>query len=239
MSDSMWGTWGASVIGPMHVKRGIPNQDAWMARQYKWGNVVVVSDGLGSKSHSDHGSKAACLSVFEAAKNYNNNRQANVTDLLRLIHANWLVRVSPYHPSDCSATCLFAIQIETQLTLGRLGDGLIVAHGNDSNDCLILSDDKEDSFSNFTHCLGHDFKPEQWETMTKDIHNCRAVILCTDGIADDLLPDKHCVFAHELYFNYREISAAKRKKDRFLVTPMIKPSPVYTSKEVPGEPICR
>ena len=70
MLDQLWNSWGASVIGPLHVKAGIPNQDSWMARRYKWGNVVVVSDGLGSKAHSDHGSKAACLAVFEAAKSY-------------------------------------------------------------------------------------------------------------------------------------------------------------------------
>ena len=120
MTDFTWSRWGASVIGPMHVKNRIPNQDSWMARQYKWGNVVVVSDGLGSKPHSDHGSKMACLAVFEAARAYQKNRQSKVTDILRLIHANWLVNISPFSASDCSATCLFVIQIGDQLTLGRL-----------------------------------------------------------------------------------------------------------------------
>ena len=80
-------------IGPLHVKTGIPNQDSWMARRYKWGNVVVVSDGLGSKAYSDHGSKAACLAVFEAAQSYQNTPDANIVDILRLIHANWLVKI--------------------------------------------------------------------------------------------------------------------------------------------------
>ncbi len=66
------GTAGGLSNRPLHVKAGIPNQDSWRARRYKWGNVVVVSDGLGSKAHSDHGSKAACLAVFEAARNYQN-----------------------------------------------------------------------------------------------------------------------------------------------------------------------
>ncbi len=104
----------------LHVKAGIPNQDSWMARRYKWGNVVVVSDGLGSKAHSDHGSKAACLAVFEAAKSYQNTPDVNIVDILRLIHANWLVKIAPYSSTDCSTTCLFAIQIEGIITLTAL-----------------------------------------------------------------------------------------------------------------------
>ena len=213
MTDSMWSSWGASVIGPMHVQKGIPNQDFWMARQYKWGNVVVVSDGLGSKLHSDHGSKAACFAVLEAAKTYSNNCQARFEDILSLIHVNWLVKVSPFSPYDCSATCLFVIQIDGQLTFGRLGDGLIAIHGETESDCLILSDNKQDSFSNFTCSLTKDFNLAQWETATMGIQNCRAVVLCTDGIADDLLPGKQMDFAQELYSNYKNLDPAERKKD--------------------------
>lgn len=213
MSDSVWSSWGACVIGPLHIKNGIPNQDSWMARQYKWGNVVVVSDGLGSKPHSDHGSKAACLSVFEAAKTYQKNRQANIADILKLIHANWLIKVAPLSPSDCSATCLFAIKIEGIITLGRLGDGMIAVYGDSKKDCLILSDNKQNSFSNYTYSLHHEFKPDQWETTTIEVSICKAVVLCTDGISDDLLPEKQMIFVQELYSSYTDIAPAERNKD--------------------------
>ncbi|MGK0290454.1 MAG: hypothetical protein ACI86H_001913, partial [bacterium] len=68
--SSIWKSWGASVAGPSHLKLGIVNQDAWISRHYSWGDVVVVSDGLGSRQQSDLGAKAACLSVLEAAKVY-------------------------------------------------------------------------------------------------------------------------------------------------------------------------
>jgi serine/threonine protein phosphatase PrpC len=210
MTNSMWSSWGASIIGPMHIKNGIPNQDSWKARQYKWGNVLVVSDGLGSKPHSDHGSKAACLAVFEAAKTYQNNRQAKIPDILRLIHANWLVKVAPFSPSDCSATCLFAIQIDEQITLGRLGDGLIAVYGESEKDCFILSDKKQDSFSNYTYSLHHEFKPNQWETVTIDSSSCKAILLCTDGISDDLLPESEIKFTQEFVDEYRNIAPNMR-----------------------------
>ena len=210
MSDSVWNSWGASVIGPMHIKNSLPNQDYWMARRYKWGNVVVVSDGLGSKPHSDNGSKAACLAVFEAAKIYQKNQQANIIDILRLIHANWLVKVAPLTPSDCSATCLFAIQIEEKITLGRLGDGMIAAYGESENNCIILTDNKQDSFSNFTYSLHHEFRPNQWETKTIESSKCKALVMCTDGISDDLFAEKRIDFAKEIYLSYRSINSKIR-----------------------------
>jgi len=213
MLDQRWNSWGASVIGPLHVKTRIPNQDSWMARRYKWGNVVVVSDGLGSKAHSDHGSKAACLAVFEAAKSYQNTPNANLVDILRLIHANWLVKIAPYSSTDCSATCLFAIQIEEIITLGRLGDGMIVALEETSENHFILSDNKQDSFSNCTNCLQQEFKPEQWDTATIESAKCNAVVLCTDGISDDLLPEKQIEFISEFVGEYAGMEQKKRRID--------------------------
>lgn len=213
MFDLFWNSWGASVIGPLHIKTGIPNQDSWMARRYKWGNVVVISDGLGSKPHSDHGSKAACLAVFEAAKSFKNNPEANIVDILRLIHANWLVKIAPFSPSDCSATCLFAIRIEEVITLGRLGDGMIAVYGEPDKDGFILNDNKQDSFSNYTDSLHQEFVPNHWETATIEGAECRAIVLCTDGISDDLLPEKQMFFAEELYSAYTDLEPAERKKD--------------------------
>ena len=91
---SCWRSWGHSMIGPLHQKNGLPNQDAWLARHYSWGDVVVVSDGLGSKPHADTGAKMACRAVCEAAKFYQKNTSAPLEELTRLIHAMWLIFIS-------------------------------------------------------------------------------------------------------------------------------------------------
>lgn len=213
MLNLHWNSWGATVIGRSHTKAGLPNQDFWMARRFKWGNVIVVSDGLGSKPHSDHGSKAACLAVFEAARTYQNSPDAKIVDILRILHANWLVKISPFSSSDCLATCLFAIQIEGVITLGRLGDGMIIAYGESEKSCLTLNDNKQDSFSNYTNCLQQEFNADHWDTATVDSAECRAVILCTDGISDDLLHESQIIFAQELYSTYANVASKERKKD--------------------------
>jgi len=213
ISNCFWDTFGESVIGPAHKKNGIPNQDYWMAKQFWWGNVVVVSDGLGSKSHSDIGSKAACLSVIETAGTFYKNQNANINDILRFIHANWLIKIAPLSASDCSATCLFVIQMNGKLILGRLGDGLIAVNSKIDKNCFILSDNKQDSFSNMTNCLTSNFNINCWETILVNDENYNAVILCTDGIADDLEPECETEFAKSIYFKYKDFNSKKRKKD--------------------------
>ena len=213
MHNNQWDSWGESVAGPTHLKCGVPNQDAWMSRCYKWGNVVVISDGLGSKPHSDKGAKAACLSVLKAAETYQHNPQANISDILRLIHAHWLIKISPFPASECSATCLFVIRLGNQLILARLGDGLIIAHTNSQQDSILLSDTKQDSFSNLTYSLSHEFNLAQWEVKSINADRCVAVVLCTDGIADDLLPAKQIAFTKALYLNYKDTDVLARNKD--------------------------
>ncbi|MBM76541.1 MAG: hypothetical protein CMK59_14130 [Proteobacteria bacterium] len=194
MLEQSWSSWGASVIGPLHDRMNMPNQDSWMAHQCDVGHIVVVSDGLGSKQHSDQGSKAACLSVVEAAKHYSNHPEANIADVVRLVHAYWLVKIAPFSPENCAATCLFALQLKNTITLGRLGDGMIAVYGTGEDNSLLLYDNKEDSFSNYTNSFQRDFILDQWSLASINADECKAVVLCTDGISDDILPEKRLDF---------------------------------------------
>jgi len=213
MNSSRWNTWGLSVRGPLHKKNGLPNQDAWMARRYKWGNVIVVSDGLGSKEHSDKGSKAACLAVIEAANCYRMNYNSNFEDILRVLHAHWLVKIAPFSPADCSATCLFAVQIGREITIGKLGDGMIAVTNNPKRNGIVLSDDEQEYFSNQTDCLDSTFSSDKWESKTIDASECESIVLCTDGIADDLIPEERINFAQNIHAAYRTMAARRRSRD--------------------------
>ena len=184
--------WHVGINGEMSLL----SQTAWVVR------YIQITD-----------QKPPVFLFFEAARSYHTTPEANIVDILRLIHANWLVKIAPYSSSDCSATCLFAIQIEGIITLGRLGDGMIAALGETEENHLILSDNKQDSFSNYTNSLQQEFKPDQWETATIESAACNAVVLCTDGISDDLLPEKQMIFAQELYSTYADLESEERKRD--------------------------
>lgn len=213
MKKRLWRTWGASRIGPGHLRLGLPNQDAWLAQQFNWGEVVVVSDGLGSRPKSDLGARAACYAVVEAARLYHNCARAPVQELLRLIHALWLLKIGPHAANDCCATCLFVIRRKGQCLLGQLGDGMIAVCGDNSEQSILLQADKQDSFANLTHSLGAAFNPEHWQTGSISTEQCQAVVLCTDGIADDLLPSKQSQFARELVTVYGSKSPRQIKQD--------------------------
>ena len=213
LNENIWNSWGSSMIGPLHIRLGLPNQDTWISRSYSWGDVVVVSDGLGSRSKSEVGAKAICKSVIEAAKHYCNCPQAKTEDILRFIHSLWLLKISPFEPEQCSATCLFVIRCKGKCFLAQLGDGLIVVCGKTSSDTIVLNDSKHDSFSNLTFSLGRQFRPEQWKTLTIESDQCQAIILCTDGISDDLLPERQNEFAKELYISYQNYQPRQRIKE--------------------------
>ena len=207
----------ASVAGPLHVKNGIPNQDYCLAKRCKWGNIVAVSDGLGSKIHSDIGSREACKAVFEAARCYSNRDMGSfdflTIDMLQTIHTNWLIKIAPLSPYDCSATCLFAFLYKEEIMLGRLGDGMIAALGKSDKDNLILSENKQESFSNCTECLQEEFKPDKWEVRIINSNEYDAVLLCTDGISDDLVPEKTIAFSQELHRSYVNMRPRKITRD--------------------------
>lgn len=201
-----WQIWGSSVTGPLHQQQGIPNQDAWIARRYRWGHVLAVCDGLGSKPHSHLGSSAACAAVITAARCFQRHPQAGTEALLRLIHAHWLLNIAPLTASQCATTCLFAIHTAEKVIVGRLGDGAIAVYRAADEGCTLLCEDKQAAFSNLTASLHQAFKPELWQVAVFNPQEVSAVFLCSDGIADDILPTAFTAFIHEMYRQYAALT---------------------------------
>lgn len=206
-----WASWGVSVIGPGHKKSGLPNQDAWLSRCFKNGIAVAVSDGLGSKPLSDKGSMAACRSVLDAVQIFQHHSYSDFKNIPELIHALWLLKLGNKNPSECATTCLFAIQAGEKVILGRLGDGLILCFGK--NQHIIMEDKKEEDFANITNCLTGRFAAEEWEITTISAEECDAVILCTDGVANDIAEDKRIDFSNDLYVEYKDMNRRKRSRE--------------------------
>lgn len=180
---TLWKSFGASVPGPAHLAAGLPNQDAWAAFHRDWGDGIVVSDGLGSKPFSSFGSKAACQAVTQACRS---RAEANPASLLQRITSNWLSLVAPLEPSDCAATCLFAFRTKTGVIhLGMLGDGLVAAIRSDGS-VMSLADDKSQGFSNITAALSQRVSERDWQFSSLPERDCLAILLCSDGVADDV-----------------------------------------------------
>jgi serine/threonine protein phosphatase PrpC len=192
-ATTSWKSFGASVIGPGHIAVGKPNQDAWSSFHHLWGDGIVVSDGLGSKALSDYGSDAACWAVEQAVHRFSVRAQDTETvadgqypALLADILRGWLDSIAPLDPKDSSATCLFAFRLNDGLVrMGILGDGCAAVVKHDGA-IVSLSDGKTTGFSNTTSALSPSTSEASWKVLDVPEADCEAVILCTDGVSDDL-----------------------------------------------------
>lgn len=210
----VWRSFGASVIGPGHVATGMPNQDAWTAFHHMWGNGIVVSDGLGSKPFSDIGSRVACLAVPHAIYSCFAKNEMDIHVLCDLIKNKWIFLITPLIPRDCAATCLFAVRMNNGLILmGMLGDGLAAAVRGDGS-VTSLSDDKTEGFSNITAALSPGVTAKDWRWLSMSEEECRSIVLCTDGVSDDLSDITGFVKAFcEEHRSFSSASAARRVRE--------------------------
>lgn len=203
----MAGVFCASVRGSGHMRHDVPNQDSWLGCHAHWGDLLVVSDGLGSMPHARLGADAACAAVScAAAMAHWQNPQ--LADLPCLIHANWLRLVSPLNPESCGATCLFALRRDGNLWLGQLGDGMIVALGRHV-DGLVFEDLNE--FVNVTDCLGAHFFPESWQWAVVPENALEGVVISTDGVSVDIPDSSKSAFCRDFWEEYRHMEPRRRK----------------------------
>lgn len=211
---TVWRSFGASVTGPGHLASGKPNQDAWVAFHRDWGDGIAVSDGLGSKPFSDFGSHAACLAVADAVHACHSKTGIGRSLLSDLIKDNWLSRIAPLEPRDCAATCLFAFRTNGGVVcMGMLGDGLIAAVKTDGS-VVLLSDDKSERFSNITAALSQNVTEKDWRWLSIPEGDCRSIILCTDGVADDLADVIGFVMGFsDAHRDLASVSAARRARE--------------------------
>lgn len=201
---TLWKSFGTSVRGPGHIAIGTPNQDAWSSFHRTWGDGIVISDGVGSKPLSNFGSDAACRAVEYAALAFGEQTEINLGFLFKRIRDNWLSLIGSLDPRDCSATCLFAFRLgDGAIHLGMLGDGLAAAVKSDGS-VVSLTEDKSRGFSNITAALSSNLSTKDWRHLSLLEKDCTAILLCTDGVADDLdnvegfvkgVIDAHCPLA--------------------------------------------
>lgn len=194
----VWQFFGASVRGPLHQSLGLPNQDAWLGHTTARGAMIAVCDGLGSRPMAKLGAIQACLAARDAINSWNQLPNRSASTLPRLIRAFWEMRTAPAEPDQCATTCLFAAATrQGRLIIGGLGDGLALLRFPDGNTRRLI--ERGSSFTNQTLGLGVPHKLSDWVLDVVPVAEPHtAVVLATDGIADDLVEDRMSGFANWL-----------------------------------------
>ncbi|GAB6091566.1 hypothetical protein JCM12856_31600 [Spirochaeta dissipatitropha] len=128
---------------------------------------------------------------------------------MSLVHAYWLVNIAPLRAADCAATCLFTYVNQDSVLIGRLGDGLIGVLGKNAAPDRLFREHKGDDFSNSTHSLASKYGLQCWELERLQRDHCSTVLLCTDGISEDIAEGSEIAFIQELEQTSCEISNRK------------------------------
>lgn len=135
-----WRIAAASALGTSHAKLGLPCQDAHVVRLLADQDgedvlVVVVSDGAGSASKADIGSRLTCSTIAEAAEVYLIDG-GKVGDIAPSIARSWVGMVQQAigirAEKDCSVardyacTMLVAVVGQDAAAIMQIGDGATV-----------------------------------------------------------------------------------------------------------------
>lgn len=181
---------GASVRGPLHRSEGRPNEDAWLHARGPFGALAVVCDGLGSRPNARAGARSACAAVKEAVSRWSKADDAPLSYLSHLVEVLWRLRLHPTPPNSAATTCLLALAtVSGKCVVGGVGDGLALVRTGAT--LRVVVGDRGEHFANETMGLGASTGPRAWtlaEFLPTDAE--RIAVLATDGVADDLVPER-------------------------------------------------
>ena len=205
---------GASVRGPRNLRRGRTNQDAWTRACGTFGHLLGVCDGLGSRSASDAGARAACRALQRAARLWPGGTspadQADPALLVRLVEILWRLELTPRAPAECASTCLFALrEADGRLLFAGIGDGLAIVR-KAGGGVATFGGRSPDGFGDETLALGTPHRIGDWWIATEPPGCGRTVVLATDGVADDLAPERLDAFTHWLADDIGRLPPAAR-----------------------------
>lgn len=193
-------------IGGYHIFMGgvtqkgvdkVINQDAFLLGNNEELNLayIIVADGLGSCRNSDKGSKRVSEIVESWLLNqlpryaYLSNNIANI--LAKRLVEEWNASYEVDEISSYDTTVHMAVFYKGSILVGGIGDGMVLV----SYDQLVCKDqiNHKDLFSNVTNsmCSINVASLLDFEVIPENSIQERAeLILATDGIADDLIPEK-------------------------------------------------
>ncbi|RKG56898.1 protein phosphatase 2C domain-containing protein [Corallococcus sp. AB011P] len=197
---------GASTVGPRHRSEGKRNEDSWLGARGAFGTLVVVSDGMGSRREARRGAQMACRAVLKAVRAWHKAGAHGLDELLVRIEPLWCSLIAPSIARDCAATCLFALaHVHGQVHVAAIGDGLALLRTQRGMEWVVGP--RASGFANETDALGHS---ASWASRSFPRAGGDVVVLATDGVADDLLPERMNGFVQWLMDDFAGMAPSNR-----------------------------
>lgn len=205
---------GVSIMGSYHEK----NQDMFLAETLDSSALIVVSDGVGSCSFSEIGSRCACLAVRNTVNYFGGvpSSDDDMSSFYAHTHNEWIRLTKDLLPdgaeiNDCCATVLFCFYSQDKVIASRLGDGLVGVKTKSGT--VVLIDDKTQHMINETDSLNESFFPEEWEFKRID-DSFLGAICCSDGASPFVYEEDECRdYTSELVDAYSQNTTEEIERD--------------------------
>lgn len=183
----MLGATGATVIGPSHKGNQEPNQDALFLRGSRGGWFLSVADGLGSRPLSHIGARLAVRIAHQILRDALFEKAPR--EAIQHFYQTWLSVLPNEDPRLMATTIVVASCRENgRCAIVQLGDGLALYRAGGAFGVITS---ERTGFSNETAALGITRSFSAWGFAEVQLSEPGdAVILMTDGVADDLVPER-------------------------------------------------
>lgn len=200
------------MTGPAHRAQGTQGQDALQLRGWRGGWIAAVADGLGSRVHSATGARLAVQVAQQVARDWPAESwlELSAREVATDIYRRWLAAV-PWADKGLAATTLLLVACDAagRARTWQIGDGLVLLCTQGVAQPLTPA---RDGFGNQTRALGMDRAWTAWHTADFALKEPGdMVLLMTDGVADDLLPDALDEFASVVR---RDLACRSRRAGR-------------------------
>ncbi|TAY14051.1 PP2C family serine/threonine-protein phosphatase [Rhizobium leguminosarum] len=205
-----WRWAGARSIGTSHVKTGTPCQDYAYAKEFLTREgpvmVAVVSDGAGSASHAEFGSRTVCLTFLKACRSY--LARSNLSSLTEDDVWDWVdsireainvkAKAAEARPRDFAATMVAILAGSEVSVVIHVGDGAVVLKRADTEEWQVPSWPFQGEYASTTSFVTDDPQPRLVVTVVEGVVEEFAVF--SDGI-ERLILDHVSKTAHNPFFN--------------------------------------
>ena len=184
---------GCSFPGSLHRKMRQKNQDALKLKKYSFGCILAIADGVGSHKYSRYGSRAAVLAVHQVFVEYLKGKIKR-RQITQRITEMYKYNLPKKYADQAGSTCIFAAHIYGEgLFLGQIGDGMCCFSINNKFGVLNRT---ASEFTNIVRALDFNTEKAHWHTKFFPAEECQTlnVVLATDGISEDILPEREEAF---------------------------------------------
>lgn len=197
---------GASVRGPAHQQDDLPNQDALCVSGNRGGWCIAVADGLGSRPLSHIGSNKAVHLVRQQVRQGLGVSPDSFGPALR---DAWLAHFGDRYRVH-ETTCLWAwVDARGRGVAGQVGDGLLLVR---SRGLFRVLTGRRQGFGNQTTTLA---QADPGQCCSAEIELSKpgdGVLLMTDGVSDDLIPEQLEPFFDAIYQRQRRTSRRRMRQ---------------------------